>query len=110
MGKIVGLGGGRYDNGEILNIAEYICSLTEKDKPLLVFLPTASFDNCDEENEALKTFISLGCECSVLRLTDKSLTYRETEDILSSADIIYADGRNVVGIYLRHIVAVGGYY
>ncbi len=95
MGKIIGLGGGRFDNGEIQNIAGYICSLSQKEKPRLVFLPTASFDICDENNDALKTFISLGCECSVLKLTDKYLTCGEIENTLLNADIIYADGGNL---------------
>ena len=95
MGIIIGIGGGRYDNGEILNIAEYICSLSKKSKPRLVFLPTASFDICDEDNDALKTFISLGCDCSVLKLTDKNLTYGEIEAALTGADIVYADGGNL---------------
>lgn len=95
MGKIIGLGGGRYDNGEIMNIAEYIRSLSSKDRPRLVFLPTASFDNCDENNDGLKAFVSLGCECCVLRLTDENLTYDEIEETLLEADIIYADGGNL---------------
>ncbi len=95
MGTVTGIGGGIYDNGEILNIAEYIVSLAGKEKPRLVFLPTASFDICDEDNDALKTFVSLGCDCSVLKLTGAGLTYAEAERILLGADIIYADGGNL---------------
>ncbi len=95
MGKIIGIGGGKYDNGEILNIAEYIVSLSKKGKKRLVFLPTASFDNCDEDNDALKTFTALGCECDILRLTEKNITYGDIESRILSADIIYADGGNL---------------
>ena len=70
MGKIIGLGGGRFDNGEMQNVAEYIFSLAEKEKPKLIFLPTASFDNCDENCDVIAVFSALGCECEILKLTD----------------------------------------
>ena len=95
MGKIIGLGGGRFDNGEMQNVAEYIYSLAEKKNPALVFLPTASFDICDENCDVIAVFSSLGCECSVLKLTDSSLNYDDIERIILSADIIYADGGNL---------------
>ena len=39
MGKIVALGGGRFDNGEMDNVTEHIISLTGKKNPH--FLPAA---------------------------------------------------------------------
>ena len=46
MGKIIGLGGGKFDNGEMQNAAEYIFSLAGKANPVFTFLPTAAFVNC----------------------------------------------------------------
>ena len=42
MGKIVAIGGGRYSDGEIINIFEKIVSLADKKNPKVLFLPTAA--------------------------------------------------------------------
>lgn len=95
MGKIIGLGGGRFDNGEMQNAAEYIFSLAGKANPVFTFLPTAAFDNCDENDATVTVFKKLGCDCKILKLTDKSLTRGEIEAIILGSDIIYADGGNL---------------
>ena len=95
MGKIIGLGGGRFDNGEMQNVAEYIFLLAEEENPKLIFLPTASFDSCDENCDVIAVFSALGCECEILKLTDASLSYADIENSILSADIIYADGGNL---------------
>ena len=40
MGKIVAIGGGRYDNGEIVGIVKEIRLLCDKEKPGMLFLPS----------------------------------------------------------------------
>ena len=47
MGKIIAVGGGRYDDGEIKNILEYIASCAKKENPAVLFLPTAGFDDIE---------------------------------------------------------------
>ena len=95
MGKIVAIGGGRYWDGEIVNIAEYIRSLCEKKNPSVVYLPTASFDNVGGDDVLIKLFEDMGCSVKVLYLTDEKLTQDEIKDTILSADIIYAGGGNL---------------
>lgn len=95
MGKIVCIGGGRYDDGEVYPIAEKIVSLCGKKNPKVVFLPTAGFDdiNGDEPIEAM--FRRLGCEYSILLLTDEALGEEKIKAEILGADIIYAGGGNL---------------
>jgi len=95
MGKIVGLGGGRFDNGEMLNVAQLIVSLAGKENPVLTFLPTASFDRVSEDDPVIAAFSECGCRTRNLLLTDTSLTAGDIEETIMSSDIIYADGGNL---------------
>ena len=45
MGKIVAIGGGEIGEGETLAIDKEIVSLTGKDHPRALFIPTASSDS-----------------------------------------------------------------
>lgn len=95
MGKIVALGGGRFDNGEMYEVACHITEKTGKKHPYMVFLPTAGSDDIAGDEYILSTFSSLGCVTDVLFLlhdiTDKSvIDYK-----LSNADIIYVGGGNL---------------
>lgn len=94
MGKIVGIGGGHYDNGEITNIAEYIVSLCDKQNPKFIFLPTAGFDDIEGDEPILNTYSALGCNVSIMYLT-KNPAYEEIEKEILSADIIYVGGGNL---------------
>ena len=95
MGIIVGIGGGRYSDNEVLPIFEHIVSLAGKKNPSVLFVPTAGFDDIDGDEHIFRLFIGLGCSVSALLLTDKSLTKAEIEDKILSADIIYAGGGNL---------------
>lgn len=95
MGKIIGLGGGGYIDGEMLNVSRFIFECAEKEKPAFLFLPTASFDEYDENSDVLTTFRSYGCKIDILLLTDETLTKDEIREKILSADIIYADGGNL---------------
>ena len=95
MGKIVAIGGGRYDDGEIQNIIEYIASLSKNDNPKVLFLPTAGFDNIDGDEIIRELFEKCGCSFRPLLLTDKALSKRDVESAILSADIIYVGGGNV---------------
>ena len=92
MGKIVAIGGGRYDNGEIVGIVKEIRDLCDKEKPGMLFLPTAGYDDIDGDEYMEQAFRDNGCETDRLFLTDKMLTYAQTEEKIMSADIIYAGG------------------
>ena len=95
MGKIVGLGGGSFGNGEMQNVAEYIFSLAGKENPSFLFFPTASFDNTDENNDVITTFRNLGCKTEIMYLTDESQAKEYIYDKIVNTDIIYVDGGNL---------------
>lgn len=95
MGIIIGIGGGRYSDNEVLPIFEHIVSLAGKKNPSVLFVPTAGFDDINGDEHIFRLFIGLGCSVSALMLTDKSLTRAEIEDKILSADIVYAGGGNL---------------
>ena len=95
MGCIVGLGGGRTDDGEILPIFEHIVSLSNKKNPSVLFVPTAGHDDIEGDEHIFKLFIGLGCSVSALFLTDEILTKADIEEKILSADIVYAGGGNL---------------
>ena len=95
MGCIVGLGGGRTDDGEILPIFEHIVSLSNKKNPSVLFVPTAGHDDIEGDEHVFKLFIGLGCSVSALFLTDETLTKADIEEKILSADIVYAGGGNL---------------
>lgn len=47
MGTIIALGGGRYDDGEVMPIFERIVRESGKENPHVVFLPTAGHDDTE---------------------------------------------------------------
>lgn len=96
MGKIVALGGGCFDNGEMQNVAEYIFSLTGKEHPSFLFLPTAGHDNLDGDTTLIMCFANLGCcVADVLLLSNPFITEEIVEKRIGEADIIYAGGGNL---------------
>ncbi len=95
MGIIIGVGGGRYSDNEVLPIFEHIVSLAKKKNPSVLFVPTAGFDDIDGDEHIFRLFIGLGCSVSALLLTDKSLTKEEIEEKILSSDIVYAGGGNL---------------
>lgn len=95
MGIVIGVGGGRYCDNEVLPIFEHIVSLSEKKNPSVLFVPTAGFDDINGDEHIFRLFIGLGCSVSALMLTDKTLTKQDIEDKIMSADIVYAGGGNL---------------
>ena len=95
MGIVIGVGGGRYCDNEVLPIFEHIVSLSKKKNPSVLFVPTAGFDDINGDEHIFRLFIGLGCSVSALLLTDKSLTKAEIEDKILSSDIVYAGGGNL---------------
>ena len=95
MGIIVGVGGGRYCDNEVLPIFEHIVSLAKKKNPSVLFVPTAGFDDINGDEHIFRLFIGLGCSVSALLLTDESLTKAEIEEKILSCDIVYAGGGNL---------------
>ena len=95
MGIIIGVGGGRYSDREVMPIFEKIVEICGKQNPKVLFVPTAGFDDMDGDEDIFALFEELGASVSPLLLTDKSLTYDAIEEIILSSDIVYAGGGNL---------------
>ena len=95
MGKIVALGGGSFDNGEMDNVTEHIISLTGKQNPLILIIPTASFDNMDENDDVKLCFEKFGCTTDILFLTHEDVNECVIKEKISSADGIFVQGGNL---------------
>lgn len=95
MGKIIALGGGRFDNGEMYEVARHIVEKSGKEHPYTVFLPTAGSDDVSGDEYLLSTFSSLGCVTDILFLLHDVTGKDVIEYKLSMADIIYVGGGNL---------------
>ena len=106
MGNIVALGGGEIGRPgypvETTAIDEEIIRLSGKNKPDLLFIPTATNDS--------ETYIAaiqnqfgkrLGCKIDTLRLISDNLRYWEIKKKVSDADIIYVGGGNTLRMMKR---------
>lgn len=95
MGTIIALGGGRFDNGEMYEVARHIKEKSGKEHPYFVFIPAAGNDDLSGDEYLLSMFSSLGCVTDVLFLLHEN-TNAETIDFkLSRADIVYVGGGNL---------------
>jgi peptidase E len=95
MGKIVALGGGVFENGEVLPIIEKIYEVSAKNNPMVLYLPTAGFDDMSDAEIILKPFKERSTNVETLLLTDEALTEEQIKKTILSADIIYAGGGNL---------------
>lgn len=95
MGIIIGVGGGRYSDREVMPIFDKIVEICGKQNPKVLFVPTAGFDDMDGDEDIFALFEELGASVSPLLLTDESLTYDAIEEIILSSDIVYAGGGNL---------------
>lgn len=96
MGKIVALGGGRYDNGEMTSVAEHIVSLSGKKNPDFLFVPTAGHDDIGGDDVIMDNFKARGCNnIDILYLTHSDVTESVIAEKINKADIIYVGGGNL---------------
>lgn len=95
MGKIVAIGGGRYSDGEINNILEYILELSDKENPVVSVFPTAAYDNADEFTDPIPFFKNNGALINIIKTTGRSVSVREIEKTVLNSDIIYVLGGNL---------------
>ena len=92
MGRIVAIGGGEIRDGETLNIDKFIVSLSGKEKPSLLFIPTASNDSEGYIETVKKVYKELGCDVKILCLTKENIEEDDIRDIILKSDIIYVGG------------------
>ena len=92
MKAIIPIGGGEIPF-TTNKIDEYIISLANKEKPKVLFIPTASGDSLVYIDRFTNYYNSLGCEVDVLKLTTT-----DNDNLIRSkiftADIIYIGGGN----------------
>lgn len=95
MGTIAVIGGGELRLEETLVLDQEIVKLTGKEKPVALFIPTASYDSqgyC--ETFDLIYGEKLGCVTKHLLLTMQEYTVTQLEHLILSADLIYVGGGN----------------
>ena len=101
MGKIVAIGGGEIGRTgypvETTEIDREIIRLSDKSKPRLLFIPTATSDS-ETYCQAVKNHFgtSLGCQVDVLYLLANKPSRTEIEEKIFSSDIIYVGGGNTL--------------
>ncbi|MGL4737287.1 MAG: Type 1 glutamine amidotransferase-like domain-containing protein [Cellulosilyticaceae bacterium] len=101
MGKIVAIGGGELRSGETKAIDEYIVRLSGKERPRLLFIPTASYDAVGYIELIVQYFGELGCEVDCLCLVSESPSDQVVKDKILGADIIYVGGGDTVRMMER---------
>lgn len=101
MKKIIAIGGGeigrRGVKNETIHIDREIIKLTGKNKPKLLFVPTASMD-ADGYVDTIKTYFGekLGCDVDVLTLFKTVYGQKELENKILKTDIVYVGGGNTL--------------
>ena len=93
MKVIIPIGGGDISTQSTLKIDKYIVELANKEKPKVLFIPTASGDMKSYIDKFTNYYQSLGCEVDALLLsiTDNDNLIRSK---IFTSDIIYIGGGN----------------
>ena len=102
MGKIVAIGGGDLRTLQTLDIDKEIVSLSGKERPKALFIPTASSDSV-EYWEAFHRMYGgeLGCDTDVLYMLGKRPSQARLEEAVLGADLIYVGGGNTLKMMRR---------
>ena len=94
--RIVAIGGGCFEDGEMTPVFKRIVELSEKPAPRVLSLPTAAHDSTGGEATLESIFKSLGCSSfETLTLTTAGLSPEEVRSKVLSADIVFAGGGNL---------------
>ena len=91
-GHIIAIGGGGFGrNPNHRKIEKYILELTGKERPNVVFFPTASAENQDYIIKFYKCFTKMSCELSHVTFFQRT---PRLDSIINKADVIYVGGGN----------------
>jgi dipeptidase E len=103
MAPIIAIGGYKTDWSEEdcfdtpFEIDQRIVKLTGKEKPRVLFIPTASSDGQGYTKSFIQVYgEKLGCPVDVLRLIGEKLTRAEIAAKIRAADLIYVGGGNTL--------------
>ena len=92
---IVAIGGGEIGKFETLKIDQEIVNLSNKKKPKVLFIPTASGDALWYVKVVESVYgEKLGCEVDSLLLSNNELTELKIEEKIMNSDIVYVGGGN----------------
>lgn len=92
MSSFVLIGGGEIALRETLAIDRAVAALPGKDRPRLLFIPTASGDPEGYIKTVADVYGGLGCDCDALLLARRDPSAAEIEDAVGAADIVYVGG------------------
>lgn len=102
MGTIVGIGGGLMAELDTLPIDRTIVDLTGKERPRVLFVPTASYDSPERWQVFQDVYgARLGCDTDVLLLLDRTPSRDELDQAILSADLVYVAGGNTLKMMRR---------
>ena len=91
-GHIIAIGGGGFGrNPNLRKFEKYILELTGKEKPNVVFFPTASAENQAYIIQFYKCFTKMSCEPSHVTFFQRT---PRLDSIINKADVIYVGGGN----------------
>jgi aminopeptidase N len=91
-GQIIAIGGGGFGrNPNHRKIEKYILELTGKEKPNVVFFPTANAENQAYIIQFYKCFTKMSCEPSHVTFFQRT---PRLDSIINKADVIYVGGGN----------------
>ena len=91
-GHIIAIGGGGFGrNPNHRKIEKYILELTGKEKPNVVFFPTASAENQAYIIQFYKCFTKMSCEPNHVTFFQRT---PRLDSIINKADVIYVGGGN----------------
>ena len=91
-GHIIAIGGGGFGrNSNHRKIEKYILELTGKERPNVVFFPTASAENQAYIIQFYKCFTKMSCEPSHVTFFQRT---PRLDSIINKADVIYVGGGN----------------
>ena len=92
MGKIVAIGGG-FDGRDADFLVRHILSLSGKERPNYLLIPTTCFDFCGKEYTS--NFFNWGCGVDTLFLTRDYMTEELIAEKIRRADVIHVPGGNL---------------
>lgn len=94
---IVAIGGGEIRTRSTLAIDREIIRLSNKRRPKIVFIPTASLDSpryCEQFSDYFGYF--LGCKTDTLLLASEQPSVQQIQSAILSSDIVYVGGGNTL--------------
>lgn len=92
MSSYVLIGGGEIALGETQAIDRAVAALPGRERPRLLFIPTASGDPEGYVKTVAEVYGGLGCGCDALLLARRDPSAAEIEDKVGAADLVYVGG------------------